>query len=138
MAHFAKIGADNKVIAVYVCGNADTRTDGGLEKEEIGAAFLKAQFDGETWKQCSYNSNFRGNFAGIGHTYMTGVRTLGVASTDIFIEQQPYLLSLHVISSKLLDNPINLSLLLIIQLIDGQSSGNSDKSTLIINISLSK
>ena len=23
-------------------------------------------------------------------TYMTGVKTLGVASTDIFIEQQPY------------------------------------------------
>ena len=32
----------------------------------------------------------RGNPAGIGMTYMTGVRTLGVASTDIFIRQQPF------------------------------------------------
>ena len=32
----------------------------------------------------------RGNYAGIGMTYIEGVRTLGVASTDIFIEQQPY------------------------------------------------
>lgn len=33
---------------------------------------------------------FRGNFASIGMTYMSNVATLGVASTDIFIEQQPY------------------------------------------------
>ena len=38
----------------------------------------------------TFNSNLRGNYAGIGMTYMTGVRTLGVASTDIFISQQPY------------------------------------------------
>ena len=32
----------------------------------------------------------RGNYAGIGMTYMEGVRTLGVASTDVFMGQQPY------------------------------------------------
>ena len=32
----------------------------------------------------------RGNYAGIGLTYMENVATLGVGSTDIFIEQQPY------------------------------------------------
>ena len=32
----------------------------------------------------------RGNYASIGYTYLTGVRTLGVASTDVFIEQQPH------------------------------------------------
>ena len=32
----------------------------------------------------------RGNYAGVGMTYMSGIRTLGVASTDIFIEQQSY------------------------------------------------
>ena len=32
----------------------------------------------------------RGNYAGIGYTYMTNVATLGVGSTDIFISPQPY------------------------------------------------
>ena len=32
----------------------------------------------------------RGNYAGIGYTYMTNVATLGVGSTDIFINQQPH------------------------------------------------
>ena len=32
----------------------------------------------------------RGNYAGIGMTFMSGVATLGVGSTDIFISQQPY------------------------------------------------
>ena len=32
----------------------------------------------------------RGNFAGIGYTYMENVATLGVGSTDIFIQQQPH------------------------------------------------
>ena len=49
-------------------------------------------FGGDTtWKQ-TYNAGlgtgFRGNYAGIGATYMTNVATLGVASTDIFIQPQ--------------------------------------------------
>ena len=32
----------------------------------------------------------RGNYAGIGYTYMSNVATLGVGSTDIFINPQPY------------------------------------------------
>jgi hypothetical protein len=32
----------------------------------------------------------RGNYAGIGYTYMSNVATLGVGSTDIFISQQPH------------------------------------------------
>ena len=49
------------------------------------------------WYQTSYNASgivvgkgFRGNYAGIGATYMTNVATMGVGSTDIFINQQPY------------------------------------------------
>ena len=42
------------------------------------------------WKQTSYNGNIRGNYAGIGYTYMENVATLGVGSTDVFISQQPY------------------------------------------------
>ena len=32
----------------------------------------------------------RGNYAGIGYTYMNNVATLGVGSTDVFISPQPY------------------------------------------------
>ena len=32
----------------------------------------------------------RGNYAGIGMKYMSGVATLGVGSTDVFIPEQPY------------------------------------------------
>ena len=35
-------------------------------------------------------ASMRGNYAGIGYTYMSNVATLGVGSTDIFISQQPY------------------------------------------------
>ena len=35
-------------------------------------------------KYCRHVS--RGNYAGIGMSYMEGVKTLGVGSTDIFIE----------------------------------------------------
>ncbi len=40
------------------------------------------------WKYSDENS--RGNLAGIGMTYMVNVATLGVGSTDIFINPQPY------------------------------------------------
>ena len=69
----------------------DTRDVNGVETESIGIAFCQSILGaGTTWKQTSYNKNFRGNYAGIGMTYMEGVRTLGVASTDIFVETQPY------------------------------------------------
>ena len=37
-----------------------------------------------------HNGNLRGNYAGIGYTYMSNVATMGVGSTDIFIAQQPH------------------------------------------------
>ncbi len=91
MAHFAKLDSNNIVTQVIVVGDSDTTDSAGVETEAIGAAFCqKIAGSGTVWKQTSFNSNMRGNYAGIGHTYMTGVRTLGVASTDIFIGQQPH------------------------------------------------
>ena len=40
MAHFAKIGLDNQVTQVLVVRTIDTMTEGGIEKEEIGVAYL--------------------------------------------------------------------------------------------------
>ena len=91
MAHFAKLDANNIVEQVIVVSNDDTADSSGAETEAIGVAFCQQLMGASTnWKQTSYNGNMRGNYAGIGHTYMTGVRTLGVASTDVFIAQQDY------------------------------------------------
>ena len=91
MAHFAKLDANNIVEQVIVVNNDDIKDSSGTEVESIGIAFCQKLFGASTnWKQTSYNDKFRGNYAGIGFTYMSNVATLGVASTDIFIEQQPF------------------------------------------------
>ena len=91
MAHFAQIDSNNVVTQVIVVSNDDTSDSNGVEVESIGVAFCQKLLGAETnWKQTSYNNNIRGNYGGIGYTYMTNVATLGVGSTDIFISTQPY------------------------------------------------
>jgi len=91
MAHFAQLDSNNVVTQVIVVSNDDTSDSNGVEVESIGVAFCQKLLGAETnWKQTSYNSNMRGNYAGIGYTYMSNVATLGVGSTDIFISQKPY------------------------------------------------
>ena len=86
MAHFAKLDANNTVLQVIVVADSDSG-GGTLATESVGLSFCKSLYGDDTnWKQTSYNENFRGRYAGIGFTYMTNVQTLGVASTDIFIE----------------------------------------------------
>lgn len=68
MAHFAEI-KDGIVTNVIVVANSDCGDIDFPESEPIGQQFLASlNLDGE-WKQTSYNSNFRGNYAGIGGTY---------------------------------------------------------------------
>ena len=91
MAHFAKLDANNVVEKVIVVANEDTADSSGVETESIGVAFCQKLLGASTnWKQTSYNNSFRGNYAGIGYTYMSNVATLGVGSTDIFISEQPH------------------------------------------------
>ena len=91
MAHFAQLDSNNVVINIIVVSNDDTSDSNGTETESIGVAFCQKLVGSDTnWKQTSYNGNMRGNYAGIGYTYMSNVATLGVGSTDIFIQQQPY------------------------------------------------
>jgi len=68
MAHFAKIDENNIVTSVVVVNNKDTADASGVEKEHIGAAHLEKILGG-TWKQTSYNGNFRKNYAGIGYSF---------------------------------------------------------------------
>lgn len=81
MAHFAKLDENNVVTSVVVVDNKDTADASGVEKEYIGAAFCERLLGG-TWKQTSYNGNFRKNYAGIGYTYN--------ADIDAFVPPKPY------------------------------------------------
>ena len=81
MAHFAEVDQDGKVKRVIVVDNKDTSDAQGVEKEYIGAAFCEKLLGG-TWKQTSYNGNFRKNYAGIGYTYR--------ADIDAFVPPQPF------------------------------------------------
>lgn len=93
MAHFAQLDSNNQVIQILVVSDDDLLVD-GVKQEDAGVGFCQAHiFDHESiWKETSFSARgngFRGNFAGIGYTYMENVRTLGVASTDIFISPRP-------------------------------------------------
>ena len=90
MAHFAKLDENNIVTQVIVVSNDDCiDPHTGEEDEVLGIAFCKKLLGGN-WKQTSYNNNIRGNYAGIGYKYHSGVATLGVGSTDVFLPAQPY------------------------------------------------
>jgi len=78
MAHFAELNNDNTVIRVIVISNGDC--DGGdfPVSEAVGQSFIANTLKlGGTWKQTSYNKNFRGKYAGIGDIYD--------ADNDVFV-----------------------------------------------------
>ena len=90
-AYFAELNSNNIVTQVIVISDTDMMSSPGVTSEAQGIAFCKNLTNSDNeWKQTSYDCEFRGHYAGIGHTYLTGVKTLGVASTDIFIVQQPF------------------------------------------------
>jgi len=65
MAHFAQI--KNGIVEAVIVVNNETL--GNLEfpdSEPVGQAFIASIGLDGTWKQTSYNANFRGKYAGIG------------------------------------------------------------------------
>ena len=92
MAHFAKIGLNNKVIEVQSVVNQVLHDSNGVEQESIGIDFLTKLTGWAIWKQTSYNTYggvhrlngipLRKNFAGIGYTYDE--------NTDAFIPPKPF------------------------------------------------
>ena len=81
MAHFAKLGVDNVVLAVVAMDTITTMTSGGIEREDIGIAYLATHHGHENWRKCSYNTHagvhaegktpFRANYPSIGDYYST-------------------------------------------------------------------
>ena len=82
MAHFAKIGLNNKVISVHSVHDNELKDSNGVEQENIGIEFLTNLHGWAVWKQTSYNNNIRKNFAGIGFTYDE--------DRDAFIPPKPF------------------------------------------------
>ena len=87
MAHFAKLGTGNKVLAVHRVHNDIATT------EQAGVDFLNNLYNSrDVWKQTSYNTQggvhgldgtpFRKNYAGIGYKYDQ--------TRDAFISPQPF------------------------------------------------
>ena len=46
MAHYAKLGANNKVIGVHVVNDVDCQNADGIEDEEVGRQFLEESIAG--------------------------------------------------------------------------------------------
>ena len=92
MAHYAKLGANNKVIAVHVVADKDCQNADGIEDEEVGRQFLQRIHSWPLWKKTSYNTAggqhklggtpLRGNYAGIGMIYDE--------DNDLFLPKKPY------------------------------------------------
>lgn len=82
MAHFAKM--DNSlVVDIAVISNDVIDNLPFPESEPLGIAFLTEWSGGySNWKQTSYNSSFRKNYAGIGYKYDDVL--------DAFIPPKPY------------------------------------------------
>ena len=94
MAHFAKLGNNNKIIQVLTLNNGDMLNGDGVEDESVGQQYLERHnnWPAAMWIQTSYNtfSNihrnggtaFRGNYAGKGFEWDE--------ANQIFWPQQPY------------------------------------------------
>ena len=64
MSHFAELNQDNIVIRVLV---------GNPELSDSAAQLEIETLLGGTWIQTSYNATIRGNYAGIGYSYLENV-----------------------------------------------------------------
>jgi hypothetical protein len=96
MAHFAKLGANGKVIAVLTMDNDKMLNADGVEDERVGQEWLQTHnnWPAEMWIQTSYNTSgnkhksgddskaFRGNYAGIG--------SIWDEENQIFWHRKPY------------------------------------------------
>ena len=85
MAHFAELNSSNEVLRVIVASNTDVDANGGdqhADAETFVASIVPYSTGGVAWKQCSYNNNFRKQYAGKGYTYDP--------SKNKFIAPKPY------------------------------------------------
>ena len=112
MAHFAKLGANGKVIQVLTMDNDKMLNADGVEDETVGQQWLETHnnWPAQMWIQTSYNTSgnkhnsgddskaFRGNYAGIGYTWDE--------DDQIFWPKKPYASWVKNTSSAQWESPI--------------------------------
>ena len=112
MAHFAKLGANGKVIQVLTLDNKDMLNADGIEDETVGQQYLEHHnnWPAQMWIQTSYNTinnthnsgdnskAFRGNYAGIGFEWDE--------DNQIFWSKKPYPSWVKNISTASWESPI--------------------------------
>ena len=112
MAHFAKLGANSKVIQVLTLDNKDMLNADGVEDEAVGQQYLELHnnWPAQMWIQTSYNTSgnkhssgddskaFRGNYAGIGYEWDE--------DNQIFWPKKPYASWVKNTTTAAWDSPI--------------------------------
>ena len=112
MAHFAKLGANGKVIQVLTLDNKDMLNADGVEDETVGHQYLEHlnNWPAQMWIQTSYNTSgnkhssgddskaFRGNYAGIGYEWDE--------DNQIFWPKKPYASWVKNTTTAAWDSPI--------------------------------
>ena len=84
MAHFAELNSNKEVIRVLVFSNEDINNHGGdlsIQAEQWVESSTPHIEGGVSWKQTSYNGNFRKQYAGIGNIFNSDL--------NMFIFKQP-------------------------------------------------
>lgn len=83
MAHFVQMNG-NTCGQVIVVNNSVLEDKPFPESEAIGIAFCKSLFGEDTeWLQTSYNSNFRGKYAGTGLIYNAELDEFTYPETEV-------------------------------------------------------
>lgn len=83
MAHFCELDDNNIVLRTIVVDNSKLLDENNNEQENLGIEHCKKLYgQNTTWKQTSYNSNFRKKYANKGMEY--------IPSEDIFIIGKPH------------------------------------------------
>ena len=112
MAHFAKLGANGKVIQVLTMDNDKMLNADGVEDESVGQQWLETHnnWPAQMWIQTSYNTQgnkhnsgddskaFRGNYAGIGYEWDE--------DNQIFWPKKPYASWVKNTTTAAWDSPI--------------------------------
>ena len=112
MAHFAKLGANGKVLQVLTLNNSDMLNANDVEDESVGQQYLETHnnWPAQMWIQTSYNTSgnkhnsgddskaFRGNYAGIGYEWDE--------DNQIFWPKKPYASWVKDIASASWKSPI--------------------------------
>ena len=130
MAHFAKLGANSKVIQVLTLNNSDMLNADGVEDESVGQQYLELHnnWPAQMWIQTSYNTvnnehknggtPFRGNYAGVGYIWDE--------DNNIFWPKKPYASWVKNTTTAGWDSPIGAAPALTAEQESQNSAGTND------------